>query len=149
MGIWSYSKLCFLQSGLLRQIVVHHKKRLLRVYYASSSALLMEDHDFDCIPKVESDNNEVGEFQVPEKRFKFCRNPSLFPIVVRVFKSLNWCAARKISFHNAVKMYGFDHSIYAFRIIIHIFAMTGMQMEAHALLRDIVCYYKGEGEDRG
>ncbi|OMO77343.1 hypothetical protein CCACVL1_15065 [Corchorus capsularis] len=112
------------------------------VYYSASSALLLEDHVFDCSPKVQSDRNEVEELPFPTRRFEFCRNPGLFPLVVRVLKSLNWDVAREIRFYMAVNMYGFDHSIYMFRIIIHIFAMAGMQMEVYSLLRDIVCYYK-------
>ncbi|KAF8378781.1 hypothetical protein HHK36_030130 [Tetracentron sinense] len=50
--------------------------------------------------------------------------------------------ATEIRFSKSVEKYGFSHSIYTFGTIIHIFELAGMKMEVHALLREIVCYYK-------
>ncbi|TXG66682.1 hypothetical protein EZV62_007957 [Acer yangbiense] len=136
MGIFSCSRKRLFTSNLLRYS--------FRVFYSASSALLLEDHVFDCSPdKVEVnavETNVIDNISVPRKWYRIKKESKLYPLIVKVYKSLSWEVAREMRFFNAVNRYGYPHSIYAFRIIVHVFALAAMEMEVYALLRDIVNY---------
>ncbi|KAF8413198.1 hypothetical protein HHK36_001174 [Tetracentron sinense] len=126
--------------GLFRNRFVLLKGCFFRVHSTASSALLLDEHEFSSIPTVQTDI--ADESNVSRNSSNFSRKCTLFPLLVRVFHSLSWKVAREIRFSKAVEKYGFSLSIYTFGIIIHIFELAGMKMEVHALLREIVCYYK-------
>ncbi|KAK7294221.1 hypothetical protein RJT34_17108 [Clitoria ternatea] len=114
---------------MLRNKVCFRRQCFIRFHSsASSSALMLEDQVFDQSPKICTN-------------FEFNRaRRELFPLVGRVFKSLNWRVASEIKFGSWVESHGFCHSINCFRIIIHTFALAGMRLEVFALLRDVVGY---------
>ncbi|KAK9275697.1 hypothetical protein L1049_022964 [Liquidambar formosana] len=142
MGIFPFSRTCIVQ---LRNRVISRERCFVRVYYTASSALLLEDHVFDSSSNDEFD--VVGECNVSRDSLKFHRKRMLYPLVVSVFKSLDWKVAREVRFSKAVKKYEFSHSIDAFRIVVHIFALAEMRMEVFSLLRDIVFYYNEANYD--
>ncbi|KAM7253906.1 hypothetical protein ACFE04_031588 [Oxalis oulophora] len=79
---------------------------------------------------------------VQKKKTDIAKKRKLFPVVVRVYKTLNWFAASKVKFSKVVGKYGLNHSMDANKIIIHVFALAGKQFKANALIWDIIDYYK-------
>ncbi|KAK0589629.1 hypothetical protein LWI29_016541 [Acer saccharum] len=143
-GVLSCSRKRLFTSDLLRYVEISLEKCSFRVSYSASSALLWKDHVFDCSPnKVEAnvvESNVIDKISVPRKWYRSKKESKLYPLIVKVYKSLSWEVAREMRFFNAVNRYGYPHSIYAFRIIAHIFALAAMEMEVYALLTDIVNY---------
>ncbi|RYR11431.1 hypothetical protein Ahy_B04g068955 isoform B [Arachis hypogaea] len=117
---------------------LHPGQRCLsRLYNSASGSLMLEDQVFDESPKFEP--NAVVDFGVTRSVPRVPTTGSeLFPLVGKVFKSLNFRVAREKRFGSWVESHGFSHSINCFRIIIHIFALAGMRLEVFTLLRDIV-----------
>ena len=127
MGIRSCSRICLIDSYLLQHRHIFSKKCLFRAYYTAASALSSEvDHVFDECPKPKLEVNVTDEVSVFTSIWK---EPKLFPLVGRVFKSLNWMVAREIRFSTAVGKHGFAHATNAFRMVVHIFALCGMRRE--------------------
>ncbi|KAF5729727.1 putative Tetratricopeptide repeat-like superfamily protein [Tripterygium wilfordii] len=135
-------KRCLLESGLFKSRAIF----LERIFYHSAtSALMLEEQVFDESPAIHS--RVINNCSGPRTRVGIPKRPKLFPLAVRVVKSLNWEVTRETRFRNAVKMHGFPHSIDAFRIIVHVFASAGMEREAYSLLLDIVYCYKAFNRD--
>ncbi|KAF1870460.1 hypothetical protein Lal_00003666 [Lupinus albus] len=122
--------------GLLHSKLNSQNQCLFRLCSSASSALMLDYHVFDESPKLGSN------FVVNRSSAMFGGTRcELYPLVVRVFKSLNWRVAREIRFGSWVESHGLSHSINCFRITIHVFALAGMRLEVFALLRDVVGYY--------
>lgn len=126
-----------LELGLFQNQVWFREKWFCKMYSCASLALLSDDTVFDSNPDVEI--CVANQIVVPRTSAKIWKKRKLYPVIVRVLKSLNWMVARKIRFS---KIYGLSHSSEAFRIITHVFALAGMDREVYAFLRDIVCYYE-------
>ncbi|MED6219216.1 hypothetical protein PIB30_033830 [Stylosanthes scabra] len=130
---------CLIGYIFLRRKLPSGQGCFLRLYNSASSALVLEDQVFDESPKPEP--NAVVDFGVTRSVPRVPTTGSeLFPLVTKVFKSLNFRVAREKRFGSWVQSHGFSHSIICFRIIIHIFALAGMPLEVFTLLRDIVEY---------
>ncbi|XP_028072453.1 pentatricopeptide repeat-containing protein At5g16640, mitochondrial-like [Camellia sinensis] len=68
------------------------------MYSCASLALLSDDTSVKCI---------ANQIVVPRTSAKIWKKRKLYPVIVRVLKSLNWMVARKIRFS---KIYGLSHS---------------------------------------
>ncbi|KAJ6426954.1 hypothetical protein OIU84_022536 [Salix udensis] len=126
------------------------------LYHATSSAyfarsqsgfngylLLFKDMLIEISSTSEIDS-DFDKFTVPRIKSKNPKRCELSRLVVELLKTLNWEVARQVKFSKAVNVYGFCNSIHAFRTIVHVFALAGLQREAQHLLTDIVFYYKEE-----
>ncbi|CAI9100868.1 OLC1v1038053C1 [Oldenlandia corymbosa var. corymbosa] len=125
--------------GYFKRNMIAKDSSFRKLYRCASSALDLVDSDSGSSSDFYSADELVGFENI--KFHGFERLP-LFSIVVIVVKSLNWRVANTIRFEDAVDKYGFPGCIYAFRMIVHLFAFAGMRLEVHALLRDILCYYQ-------
>nr|GMD99422.1 putative pentatricopeptide repeat-containing protein At1g12700, mitochondrial isoform X1 [Ipomoea batatas] len=140
------SSFYFIFVGLRESGVFGRKKFVVERGYCRnfggvSSALVLDDSD-SC-----SNGESSGEYEpivpiISRKRLHMCKELGLCSVVVRVYKSLSWEAARDISFERAMERYGLFQSITAFKMLVHIFAYVGMHMEMYALLKDIVFYFQ-------
>ncbi|XP_020981412.2 pentatricopeptide repeat-containing protein At1g63330-like [Arachis duranensis] len=136
-GCMLMSLTCLNGCIFLRSKLHPGQRCLSRLYNSASGALMLEDQVFDESPKFEP--NAVVDFGVTRSVPRVPTTGSeLFPLVGKVFKSLNFRVAREKRFGSWVESHGFSHSINCFRIIIHIFALAEMRLEVFTLLRDIV-----------
>ncbi|CAI0471001.1 unnamed protein product [Linum tenue] len=115
-----------------------------RLIPVSSALLASDEHQvFDVLPVTE--NNTA----VVEKSFVSCKEVSdqesckLFPFVAMAVKTLNLGAVREGKFVQAVRFHGYAHSIRAFKMVIEVFAVAGLENNVQFLLRDIVSYHRG------
>ncbi|CAN6586344.1 unnamed protein product [Malus baccata var. baccata] len=135
-------KSCLVDSGFHRNSLFLVEKGYLRAYYATASALLTTDaHVFEENP-LPVDAYVIQEIKAVRERSSIRGKQKLYPVVTRVYKSLDWEVAWDLRFSRSVKQYGFSHSLSAFSVIVHVFALAGMKMEVHSLLSDIVCYHR-------
>ncbi|XP_019156796.1 PREDICTED: pentatricopeptide repeat-containing protein At1g05670, mitochondrial-like isoform X2 [Ipomoea nil] len=129
------------ESGVFGRKKIVVERGYCRNFGGVSSALVLDDSD-SC-----SNGESSGEYEpivpiISRKRLHRCKELGLCSVVVRVYKSLSWEAAREISFERAMERYGLFQSITAFKMLVHIFAYVGMRMEMYALLKDIVFYFQ-------
>lgn len=136
MGIFRYSRTCLLKPGLLRSLLIW-RRGCLYVHFSDLSALQLEDNVSHYSSMSETDS-DVDKFMVPRIKFKNPKRCELSRLVVELLKTLNWDVARQVKFSKSVNVYGFFNSINAFRTIVHVFALAGLQREAQYLLTDIV-----------
>ncbi|KAJ6712107.1 MITOCHONDRIAL GROUP I INTRON SPLICING FACTOR CCM1 [Salix purpurea] len=143
MGICCYSRTCLLKSGLLRSLLIWRRGCLFNVHFSALSAWQLEDNvsHYSSTSEIDSD---FDKFTVPRIKSKNPKRCELSRLIVELLKTLNWEVARQVKFSKAVNVYGFGNSIHAFRTIVHVFALAGLQREAQHLLTDIVFYYKEE-----
>lgn len=127
--------------GLSVKRFIVKSSRFYRLYRGVSAALLLDDSESDSCPN--GYRNSVGEVPVYRRRLPGCNKGllKLSSMVVTVQKSLNWKAARLISFKRAVRQFGYHYAIDAFRMILFIFASAGMHWEVFVLLKSMIYYY--------
>lgn len=141
--------------GILQNQVLLRNNCFSRMHYSASLAMVNADDMFDIMPVTERkvDNyvlvhtNDLMRDDLIRDDLIRRRGRKLFLMVGRVIKTLNWSAARQISFSNCKKNYGFDRSMNHFRTIVHIYALAGMQNEVFIFLREIVYYYRDSNLD--
>ncbi|KAF9615300.1 hypothetical protein IFM89_022716 [Coptis chinensis] len=117
------------------------------VYHTASSSYsvyLSEEEQFEPIPYVQ--NCSVEE-PIEEFELRKGNKPTLFPLLVRVFHTLDIWVTRRVTFSLAVDKYGFPHSISSFGIMVHMFSSAGMHNQVYCLLMEIVLYYERVGYD--
>lgn len=126
--------------GILQNQVLLRNNCFCRMHYSAALAMVNADEVFDAMPVAD---RKVDNFMVVRRNDLISRpGRKLFLMVGTVIKTLNWSAARRISFSNCIKKYGFDRSMAHFKTIVHIYALAGMEKELFIFLRDIVYSYK-------
>ncbi|KAG9449773.1 hypothetical protein H6P81_009738 [Aristolochia fimbriata] len=123
------------QVGFFSRILLQ-KRCACSTYSSACSAVLLDERVNDPIPETKS----TCEIYHEDITSWVSREPSLFPLVVRVLKSVDWEAVRKINFSEAVQRYGLSHSLEAFSVIIDILSFAGRPGKVHFLVRQIVSF---------